>query len=86
MATTTRRPSSSSSAGGASPFEVFIAIWRAALLAAVVYLAGPLTLLVLFLSPVASEINAGNIQILLALAIVLGSASRAPGRSCSSRR
>jgi hypothetical protein len=54
------------------PFETFVAIWRAILLAAVVYLAGPLTLPVLLLVPVASEINAGNIQILLALAIVLG--------------
>ena len=54
------------------PFEMFVAIWRAILLAALVYMAGPFTLFVLFWSPVASEINAGNIQILLALAIVLG--------------
>ena len=54
------------------PFDVFVAIWRAILLGAVVYLAGPLTLPVLLTVPVASEINAGNIQILLALAIVLG--------------
>jgi Glycosyltransferase family 87 len=54
------------------PFATFMAIWRAMLLGAVVYLAGPLTLLVLLLVPVASEVNAGNIQILLALAIVLG--------------
>ena len=54
------------------PFEVFAAIWRAILLAALVYLAGPFTLFVLLTPPVASEINAGNIQILLALAIVLG--------------
>jgi hypothetical protein len=53
-------------------FDVFLAIWRAVLLAALVYLAGPFTILVLFLVPVASEINAGNIQILLALAVVLG--------------
>lgn len=58
--------------GRALPFEVFTAIWRAALLAALVYLAGPLTIFVLFLPPVASEINAGNIQILLALAVVAG--------------
>lgn len=58
--------------GRVVPFEVFVAIWRALLLAALVYLAGPLTILVLFTVPVASEINAGNIQILLALAIVLG--------------
>ena len=54
------------------PFEVFTAIWRAFLLATVVYLAGPFTVLVLLWYPVASEINAGNIQLLLALAIVLG--------------
>ena len=51
------------------PFEAFVAIWRAILLAALVYLAGPLTIVVLFTVPVASEINAGNIQILLALAV-----------------
>jgi len=54
------------------PFDVFVAIWRAILLAALVYLAGPCTIFVLFTVPVASEINAGNIQILLALAIVWG--------------
>jgi hypothetical protein len=54
------------------PFEVFVAIWRAVVLAALVYLAGPLTILVLFTVPVASEVNAGNIQILMALAIVVG--------------
>jgi hypothetical protein len=53
-------------------FEAFTAIWRALLLVALVWLAGPFTLLVLFTVPVASEINAGNIQILLAAAIVLG--------------
>ena len=53
-------------------FEAFVAIWRAILLVALVWLAGPLTLLVLFTVPVASEVNAGNIQILLAAAIVLG--------------
>jgi hypothetical protein len=54
------------------PFDAFVAIWRAILLAALVYLAGPFTIFVLFLSPVTSEVNAGNIQILLALAVVLG--------------
>src|SRR4029079_10643306 len=53
-------------------FDVFVAIWRAILLAALVYLAGPFTIFVLFTVPAASEINAGNIQILLALAIVMG--------------
>jgi hypothetical protein len=54
------------------PFDVFVAIWRAILLVALVYLAGPFTVFVLFAPPVASEINAGNIQILLALAVVAG--------------
>jgi hypothetical protein len=54
------------------PFEVFVAIYRAILLAAVVYMAGPFTLFVLLMEPVGSEINAGNIQILMALAIVWG--------------
>jgi hypothetical protein len=54
------------------PFEVFVAIWRAILLVALVWLAGPLTLAVLFTVPVASEVNAGNVQILLAASIVLG--------------
>ena len=53
-------------------FEVFTAIWRAFLLIALVWLAGPFTLLVLFTVPVASEVNAGNIQLLLAAAVVLG--------------
>jgi Glycosyltransferase family 87 len=54
------------------PFDVFVALWRALLLAALVYLAGPFTIFILFLSPVTSEINAGNVQILLAAAVVLG--------------
>lgn len=58
--------------GRSLPFEVFVAIWRAALLVALVYLAGPFTIFVLVTVPVASEVNAGNIQILLALAVVLG--------------
>ena len=54
------------------PFEVFVAIWRAILLALLVWMAGPFTIFVLFTIPVASEINAGNIQIMLAAAIVIG--------------
>jgi glycosyl transferase family 87 len=53
-------------------FEQFTAVWRAALLVALVWMAGPFTAFVLFLYPVASEVNAGNIQLLLAAAIVLG--------------
>lgn len=54
------------------PFEVFTAIWRAILLGIVVWLAGPFSLLALVWSPVASEVNAGNVQLILALAVVLG--------------
>jgi hypothetical protein len=52
-------------------FEAFTALWRAILCLTLVWLAGPFTLVVLFLYPVASEINAGNIQLLAAAAIVL---------------
>lgn len=54
------------------PFEAYAAIWRAILLVMLIYLAGPFTLFALLTVPVASEINAANIQIPLALAIVLG--------------
>ena len=54
------------------PLATFVAIWRALLLVVLVGLAGPWTALVIFTVPVASEINAANIQILLAAAIVLG--------------
>jgi hypothetical protein len=54
------------------PFEAFVAVWRAAAILVVVRLAGPLTLPVLFLAPVASDINAGNINVFLAGAIALG--------------
>ena len=52
------------------PFETFMAVYRALLLGIVVYLAGPFTLVVLVLFPVASEVNAGNIQLLLAVAVI----------------
>ena len=52
-------------------FEAFTSIWRALLLITLVWLAGPFTVFVLFTVPVASEINAGNIQLLMAAAIVL---------------
>jgi len=56
----------------AIPFEVYTAIWRAILLVMLLYLAGPFTLFALLTVPVASEINAANIQIPLALAVVAG--------------
>ncbi|NJD27538.1 MAG: DUF2029 domain-containing protein [Chloroflexi bacterium] len=54
------------------PFDAFAAVWRGILLVVFVWLAGPIAAPVMFLPPVASEINAGNIQILLAAAIVVG--------------
>lgn len=54
------------------PFEIFVAIWRALLLGLLVWMAGPFTVFVIFTVPVASEINAGNIQIMLAAAVVVG--------------
>ncbi len=56
----------------ALPLAAFVAIWRAAELAAVVVLAGPFAVLALLAIPVASEVNAGNVQLLIALAIVAG--------------
>ncbi len=53
-------------------FASFIAIWRAINLAAFVGLAGPLSAPLLFWSPVASEVNAGNIHLLFGVAIVIG--------------
>ncbi len=53
-------------------YDAFIAIWRAVDLAIVVYLAGPLTLPVLLWGPVASEVNAGNVNLFLALAVAIG--------------
>jgi hypothetical protein len=53
-------------------FATYVAVWRGALFVTLAWLAGPFLLPVLFWVPVQSEINAGNIQILLALAVVLG--------------
>jgi hypothetical protein len=58
-------------------FETLVALWRAAELAIVVYLAGPLTIPVLLWGPVASEVNAGNVNLFIALAIAVG--LRRPG-------
>ncbi|MCU0484406.1 MAG: DUF2029 domain-containing protein, partial [Chloroflexi bacterium] len=54
------------------PFEVFVALIRGLSLIALVALAGPFTAVVLFLPPVAAEINAANINLLLAAAIAAG--------------
>jgi hypothetical protein len=54
------------------PFKAFVALLRAAELAALVLLTGPATIVALFLPPVAAEINAANINLLLAVAVVGG--------------
>jgi hypothetical protein len=56
----------------ALPFDVFVAVVRAAEIGSLVLLAGPLTLPVIFLDPVAAEVNAANINLILALVMVLG--------------
>ncbi len=53
-------------------FEVFVAALRALELACAFFLAGPVLLVALFLPPVATEINAANINLILVTVIVLG--------------
>ena len=50
----------------------FLTVFRGAQVIALALLVGPFSLLALFLPPVASEINAGNIHLFLGLAIVAG--------------
>ena len=52
--------------------EMFVTVWRLAELAALFILTGPVAGLLLFVRPVAVEINAGNVHLLMALAIVAG--------------
>lgn len=54
------------------PWETFRTVWRVTELAALTALAGPATLICLFAGPIASELNAGNIHLLMAAAIVAG--------------
>lgn len=54
------------------PFSAFVAVLRAAELAALVVLAGPATIVALLLPPVAAEINAANINFVVAVALVGG--------------
>lgn len=53
-------------------FGAFVAFFRALELAAAVWFAAPVLPLAILLSPVASEINAGNINLLLMAMIALG--------------
>lgn len=57
---------------GAIPFDVLAAGYRAVLLGLLVWMAGPFTLPLLLWYPVASEINAANIQLVLAAAVCIG--------------
>lgn len=54
------------------PWETFRTVWRVTELAALTALAGPATFICLFVGPIASELNAGNIHLLMAAAIVAG--------------
>ena len=54
------------------PFALALAIWRIGQVSAIVATAGPWSLLVLLTYPVASEMNLGNINILIGLAILAG--------------
>jgi hypothetical protein len=54
------------------PFDVLVALWRAAALALIVWMAGPLTVLVLAWGPAVSEVNAANVNIFIAAAIAAG--------------
>jgi hypothetical protein len=54
------------------PLDVFVFIFRAVEVAGLVLLAGPLAGLFIFTSPVASEVNAGNINFALGVIMVLG--------------
>jgi len=53
-------------------WDAFRTAWRLAELGALAILAGPWTGPLLLISPVASEINGGNVQLLMPLAIVAG--------------
>jgi hypothetical protein len=53
-------------------WEAFRTVWRLAELGTLMLLAGPWTAPLLLTSPVASEINGGNVHLLMAVAIVAG--------------
>jgi hypothetical protein len=54
------------------PWGTFRFFWRVGEFAALTALAGPLTLPCLFVGPITTELNVGNIHLLLAAAIVAG--------------
>lgn len=57
---------------GAIPLDVAVGAYRALLLGLVLWMCGPFTLPMLFLVPVESEIAAGNVNLLIAAAVVAG--------------
>jgi glycosyl transferase family 87 len=54
------------------PFEVFALLLRIIEVASLVFLTGPLAGALIFTTPVASEVNAANINLLIAVVMVLG--------------
>jgi hypothetical protein len=54
------------------PWELFLAIWTAAMVAALIWLAGRNWLLLLAFPPIALELYHGNIHLFMAVAIVAG--------------
>ena len=62
------------------PWQLFVAIWTAILLAAYGWLFGSLALPALLFLPIPVDIATGNVHLLFAAAIVPGSATRPPGR------
>lgn len=53
-------------------FPEFLGLWTALIVAALAFIAGPLTLLVVLLRPVWLELVVGNVNLLIGAAIVLG--------------
>jgi hypothetical protein len=54
------------------PFALALIVWRLAQVGAVLTTAGPWTFLILLTYPVASELNLGNINLFIGLAVVAG--------------
>jgi len=57
---------------GGAPFWVFLWVWMAVLVATAIWLGGRRSLLVLAFPPVAMELYHGNVNLLIAAAVVLG--------------
>ncbi len=57
---------------GALPFPIFLGIWTALLCAALLWLAGPLAIVIVLCQPVWLELVVGNVNLLIAVAVVIG--------------